>query len=291
MKKEDKTKLEQLFKEIKQGNNQNIEELYKRYNKIVYGIAFSILKNKEDSEDIVQIVFSKLYTIDKSKLPKEKAGTWLYKVTKNEAISLLRKKHDNENLDNIYNYENQNNEINEFIDKEHYNKLINKLGKKEQEIVSLKILSNLTFQEISQMLGEPESTIKWRYYKAIYTLKITLSNLGMFIITFVLGILTLKKQKKEAPITKEDEYTDNIGNQVETTPDEPIYREEQKINSIVEDTENTIENVVIEDTISNTTNYVSIGIFSISAIFLILTIIFSIFLTKYQLNTRKKSSK
>ena len=88
MKKEEKAKLEQLFKEIKYGNKKKIEELYDKYNKIVYGIAFSILKNKEDSEDVVQIVFLKLYDIDNSKLPKEKAGTWLYTVAKNEALTL-----------------------------------------------------------------------------------------------------------------------------------------------------------------------------------------------------------
>lgn len=49
---------------------------------MIYGIAFSILKNKEDSEDVVQIVFSKLYVLDKEKLPKEKEATWLYSVTK-----------------------------------------------------------------------------------------------------------------------------------------------------------------------------------------------------------------
>ena len=38
--------------------------------------------------------------------------------------------------------------------------------------------------------------MKWRYYKAIHTLKITLSNLSMFIITFVFGIIILKNDKK-----------------------------------------------------------------------------------------------
>lgn len=43
---------------------------------------------------------------------------------------------------------------------------------KVNEIVSLKILSNLTFAEIGKLLGESTNTVKWRYYKAIYALKI-----------------------------------------------------------------------------------------------------------------------
>jgi len=284
MKKGDKIKLDQLFKEMKQGNAQMIQEIYNRYHRLVYGIAFSILKNKEDAEDVMQIVFSKLYSIDKSKLPKEKAGTWLYSVTKNEALAILRRKGEYVSLEDIYNCENTRNEIDSFIDKESYNKLINKLSQKEQEIVSLKILSKLTFQEIAEMLGESENTIKWRYYKAIYTLRITLSNLGMFIITFVLGIVTLKNQKKEA------EDTNKVSDEIEIQPSEPVYRDDEESTSKVEEMENTefIENVIVEYPTSNTTNYVSTGIFGISAIFLILTIIFSLSLAKYQLNKRKK---
>lgn len=281
--------LKELFIEIKHNNKIALEKLYNRYNKLVYGIAFSILKNKEDSEDVVQTVFSKLYILEKDKLPTDKIGTWLYTVTKNEALLLLRKNNNDVNLDTIYDLEDENNEINKFINKDSYNRLINGLNQKEQEVVSLKILSNFTFKEIGELLGESANTIKWRYYKSIYSLRIMLSNLGMFIITFVLGIVTLKNQKKSAPIIKEDENFNNI------TGEDTANKENDRIdtNEVIQDNENTdsFENVIIEDTNINTTNYLSIGIFSISAIFLAITITFSIFLAKHQLKVKKKSSK
>ena len=277
--------LKELFIEIKHNNKIAFEKLYNRYNKLVYGIAFSILKNKQDSEDVVQTVFSKIYTLEKDKLPTDKVGTWLYKVTKNETLLFLRKKDNNIDLDTIYNLKNENNEIDQFISRDSYNKLINSLNSKEQQIVSLKILSNLTFDEIGKLIGESTNTVKWRYYKAIHTLKIALSNLGMFIITFVLGIITLKEQKKGSPAIKEDQnIIDDNKNEVET---------ENKENEKVQENENTdsFENTIIEQPIIDTTNYLSIGMFSISAIFLVLTIIFSIFLAKHQLNAKKKASK
>lgn len=283
------SELEELFIEIKHNNKIGLEKLYNRYNKLVYGIAFSILKNKEDSEDVVQTVFSKLYILEKDKLPTDKIGTWLYTVTKNEALLLLRKNNNDVNLDTIYDLEDENNEIDKLINKDSYNRLIDGLNQKEQEIVSLKILSNFTFQEIGELLGESANTIKWRYYKSIYSLRIMLSNLGMFIITFVLGIATLKNQKKSEPIIKEDENFNNI------TGEDTANKENDRIdtNEVIQDKENTdsFENVIIEDTNINTTNYLSIGIFSISAIFLIITITFSIFFTKHQLKVKKKSSK
>lgn len=281
--------LKELFIEIKHNNKIALEKLYNRYNKLVYGIAFSILKNKEDSEDVVQTVFSKLYILEKDKLPTDKIGTWLYTVTRNETLLLLRKNNNDVNLDTIYDLEDENNEIDKFINKDSYNRLINGLNQREQEIVSLKILSNFTFKEIGELLGESANTIKWRYYKSIYSLRIMLGNLGMFIITFVLGIATLKNQKKSAPIIKEDENFNNI------TGEDTENKENDRIdtNEVIQDNENTdsFENVIIKDTNINTTNYLSIGMFSISAIFLAITITFSIFLAKHQLKVKKKSSK
>lgn len=307
MEKINENELRELVLEIKHNNKMALEKLYNRYNKLVYGIAFSMLKNKEDSEDVVQTVFSKLYILEKDKLPTDKIGTWLYTVTKNEALLLLRKNNNDVNLDTIYDLEDENNEIDKLINKDSYNRLIDGLNQKEQEIVSLKILSNFTFQEIGELLGESANTIKWRYYKSIYSLRIMLSNLGMFIITFVLGIATLKNQKKSAPINKADQDTNStqITNGTEnkenqSTNNTPIKNdaehkenEEFRENEIIQDNESTnnFENVIIEDTNINTANYVSMGIFSVSTIFLALTIIFSIFSVKHQLKAKKKSSK
>lgn len=281
--------LKELFIEIKNNNKIAFEKLYNKYNKLVYGIAFSILKNKPDSEDVAQTVFSKIYTLEKEKLPKDKIGSWLYSVTKNETLLLLRKKDNSIDLEDIYNIKDENNEMDKFISQDSYNRLINSLNPKEQEVVSLKLLSNLTFKEIGNLLGESTNTVKWRYYKAIHTLKITLSNLSMFIITFVFGIMILKNDKKELPVIKEDQNSINSNkNEIETENKE---NEKLEDSEIIQENEDFSENTIVEEQIMDTTNYLSIGMFSVSAIFLILTIIFSIFLTKHQLNAKKKASK
>lgn len=281
--------LKELFIEIKNNNKIAFEKLYNKYNKTVYGIAFSILKNKPDSEDVVQTVFTKIYTLEKDKLPKDKIGSWLYSVTKNETLLLLRKKDNSIDLEDIYNIKDENNEMDKFISQDSYNRLINSLNPKEQEVVSLKLLSNLTFKEIGSLLGESTNTVKWRYYKAIHTLKITLSNLGMFIITFVFGIMILKNDKKELPVIKDDQ--NNINSNKNEIEAENKENEKLEDSEIIQENEDFSENTIVEEQIIDTTNYLSIGMFSVSAIFLILTIIFSIFLTKHQLNAKKKASK
>ena len=288
MKKQEREELKAIFNDLRNGNKESIENLYKKYNKMIYGVAFGILKNKEDSEDIVQTVFSKLYTIDKEKMPKDKEATWLYTVTKNEALLFLRKKSDAYDLEQVYNVENQNNEINELIDKENYNQLINKSESKEKEIVSLKVISNFSFKQISELLGEPTGTVKWRYYKSIYALRLILSNLGMSIITFVLGIVSFKKTNKTPNgVINQEEMHDKNENKNEESMNDSFKEENDEIKTDEEIKENTTTQEIIE----NNVNYLGYGIMSISAVFLTLTIIFAIILKKHQLNSRKKSSK
>ena len=222
-------------------------------------------------------------------MPKDKEATWLYTVTKNEAVLFLRKKSDAYDLEQVYNVENKNNEINEIIDKKNYNQLINKLDSEEKEIVSLKVISNFSFKQISELLGEPTGTVKWRYYKSIYALRLILSNLGMSIITFVLGIVSFKKTNKTPNgVINQEEMHDKNENKNEESMNDSFKEENDEIKTDEEIKENTTTQEII---IENNVNYLGYGIMSISAVFLTLTIIFAIILKKHQLNSRKKSSK
>ena len=54
MEKIKKQDLHLIFQQIKNGDSEKINVLYSKYDRLVYGIAFSILKNKEDSEEFLQ---------------------------------------------------------------------------------------------------------------------------------------------------------------------------------------------------------------------------------------------
>lgn len=292
MRKINDIQLKELFIEIKNNNKIAFEKLYNQYNKLVYGIAFSILKNNQDSEDIVQNVFTKLYTMDKSKLPNNNEATWIYSVTKNETLNFLQKKHSDISLENVYEIEDTDNEINEIIDKDTYNRLISKLDDKEKEIISLKILANFSFDEIGTLLNKPTGTIKWKYYKSIHTLKILLSSLGMFFVSFISSIIFFKNGAKKSDTVKEDVCDTEDNNFIEDEETKRDPTEENKENIISDENEEQIqENVVVDVPVRNNINYMGIGFMGISSVFFIITIIFSIIFAKHQLKIRKKLSK
>lgn len=289
MKKINVEELRELFIEIKYGNNIAFEKLYKNYKNLVYKIAYSILKNSYDSDDIVQIVFEKIYSIDKDKLPTRNESSWLYSVTKNETINYLNKKKNHIELEEIYEIEDNNNEINELINKDSYNRLIGKLNENEKEIISLKILSNLSFKEIAKLLNKPTGTIKWIYYKSINTLKLLLSNLAMF--TFISSCFAMKNRKKLSPKLNVDESNQTKEEiKDEITEDKELLQDNKK-STITNDKSSQMQESVIEEVPNISNNYLSISLIGVSTIFFILTIIFSIIFTKHQLKRRKKLSK
>ena len=279
--------LKNLFAKIKNNNNTAFEELYSKYSKLIYKIAYSILKNKSDAEDITQIVFEKIYSMDKENLPTKNETSWIYSVTKNETLNYFKSNRNNINLDDIYEIEDNNQEISKIIDQENYNRLISKLNDNEKEIISLKIISNFSFEEIGKILNMPTGTVKWRYYKAINTLKLLLSNLTMFIISFISSIYALKSIKKIISPIQEENVIENIV----IAADENQKQQYEKSENTQQNSQEEINTTIIEETNENEVNYPAIGLMEISTVFLMLTIIFSIIFAKYQLKLKKNLSK
>lgn len=326
MKKIDEKELHDLFAEFKNNNQAAYNELYKKYYSLVYGIAFSVMKNKEDSEDIVNEVFTKIYKIDKEKLPVSGESSWLFTVTRNECFSTIRKAKQNVSIDEIYEVPSKSQEIEEIIDIDYYNKIISKLSEQEKTIVSLKILSNFTFSKISQIMGIPIGTVQWKYYKAMNSLKISISGLAGATIAFMLVFLRREKIVREKPYkankneaeerasysnkssTKDAEVDESprFGQASEAAPQENNNEQEikqadtAKTNVTQEEKTKTEDNQVQETITSvqveepqNNENKKGWDNFSVAGISIGIAclIIFTIFFTKYQQKLNKKSSK
>ena len=305
-----KQELHEIFQKAKQGEANALKELHEKYHKLIYSIAFSILKNKEDSEDVVQIVFLKIFQTDKNKLPTANEASWLYSLTKNETLNYLRKKKLEVNIDEIYYMSEEDNELNKIIDNDSYNRIITKLDKQAQEIVSLKILSNMSFREISLLLNMPMGTVQWKYYTSLYTLRLLLGNISMVIIgilIFVKANLSNKKMEQnsenveneaESGEGKNEQFENEINSSKENETDSTISSDNLLDNiaeNVIDNTDAFTQNEIIEIEEAQENNYentnYNIGILSFTGIFLVFTIIFTIIFVKHQQMTHKNVSK
>lgn len=82
----------QLLKEISLGNEKSFRVLFDYYWKSIYGVAYSLTKSTELSEEIVQDVFLKIWMNREKLIAIEKIDGYLFMVARNHIYNLLRKK-------------------------------------------------------------------------------------------------------------------------------------------------------------------------------------------------------
>lgn len=314
MNKINKKELHEIFINLRKKQQDAYNKLYENYYKLIYGIVFSILKNKDDSEDITHEIFTKIYKLDVNKLPTNNESSWLFTVSKNECYLYLRKSKPNINIEEIYEIPESLNYLDEIIDIEYYNKLIKGLKEDEKLIVSLKVLSNFTFNKIAQIMNIPIGTVQWKYYKAINSLKISVSSLVGAVIAFVIVVARGEFLKNKMYLNKKietdnlednqdivseenNEAEDNVSNQ-----DNESIKENDEIQNVVKPdnniTTNKNEQNVNQETVQSTvteTQEKSNKIDGLQVICLsigiICLIIFITFFKIYQQKLRKRTSK
>lgn len=296
MEKIKKQDLHLIFQQIRNRDTSKLNDLYSKYNKLVYGIAFSILKNKEDSEDIVQIVFTKIFEMDKSKFPTNNETSWLYSLTKNETLNYLRKQKEDVSLEDIYYIAEEDEELNKIIEKDKYNRIISKLNEQEREIISLKILSNMSFKEISLLLKIPIGTVQWKYYTAVHTLRLLLGNISMFVLGTLLYITSNMSNRTMGEANLGNEMsTVNECEEKDQTENQASSSIESNIDSSTSTDDIIMQNEIIEVPESERMTYentnIDVGILSFAGIFLLFSIIFTIIFIKHQQNANKNVSK
>jgi RNA polymerase sigma-70 factor, ECF subfamily len=82
----------QMIASVLAGNSQTFHELIRPYERSVYVMALSLLKNEADAEDAAQEAFLKAYRNLKGFRAEAKFSTWLISIVLNEARSRLRRK-------------------------------------------------------------------------------------------------------------------------------------------------------------------------------------------------------
>lgn len=312
MKKIDEEELHELFEKMRQTDLKAYEELYKKYYNLVHNIAFSVLKNYENAEDIAQNVFVKIGNLEQEKLPKNYEASWLYTVTKNECISFIRKNKETSSIENRIENENDKNEIEAVIQNSSYQNLLGSLEQVEKQIIFLKIEAGYSFKEIAKLLKMPMGTVQWKYYKSLHSLKLLIGNLSMFIIGTITCILN-KKQVKKSNINntekteqrEKENVTQNNNMKEENQKNCDTEQDSIKNNSKQEETSANIiaenngqeeikqgEQTIIEtELVENRIVPKDIILYGLTSVFLFFTIFFTIISIKNQQNRKKRTSK
>lgn len=165
-----------LIKLSRSGDRNAFAELVSLYQEKIQRLAFKMLNNKLDTEDIVQETFIRVYLNLNRFDDTQNFSTWIYRIGKNLCIDLLRKKKNVYSLDAEFsededaNYYSrlQSNEAtpeHSVIEREtraQIVKVIDKLSAKYKLVIILYYLQGLSLLEISDKLNLPVTTVKSR---------------------------------------------------------------------------------------------------------------------------------
>ena len=83
---------EKLLQELKSGIPSAFKRLFNLYSPRTFNVAFRMLQNKQDAEDVTQDVFLQVYKSLKHFRGDAKISTWLYRITVNLSLNHQRKR-------------------------------------------------------------------------------------------------------------------------------------------------------------------------------------------------------
>ncbi len=169
----------QIISEYVSGNRDIAATAFvRKYQKFVYSVALRYIKDEDDAYDVSQDVFIKALNNLHKFRQESSIKTWLYKITANTSKTHLRKKKlmtffklndseeaDIENLQISYDMPSKSIEDQEF--ENNFLKLLNKLPDKQRETFALRYFDNLSYEEISNLLGTSIGGLKANYYQAV----------------------------------------------------------------------------------------------------------------------------
>ena len=156
-----------LVARIKEGDNVAFYNIYERYCKRLYGFVLRYIKTEADADEIVQIVFVRIWENRNKINTYSSFESFLFTIAYNETISLLRKKAvEKKYLEHLKSLQDKQ-KARDFVDEIHFkflNDKVKELAKgltpRQQEIFRLSREEGLCYADIAAKLNISPNTVK-----------------------------------------------------------------------------------------------------------------------------------
>ena len=155
------------------------EELMRRYQRTLFNVCARYLNNERDADDVCQEVMLKVLYGLKNFEGKSKFKTWLYSITYNECITQYRKDRRKRRLSDALALE-PNDEASEESDPKAedqggLDRWLVQVNPIDREILVLRFVAELEFQEIADIMNMGLSATKMRYKRVLDRLRVNLT--------------------------------------------------------------------------------------------------------------------
>ena len=177
-------KEKELIQKLKNSRSKDnaFRELVNQSKKNLYFQIRRLLLDHEDTNDVLQNVYIKIYRSIKKFKEESKLSTWMYRIAYNESINFLKSKEKKFffSSDVMYNTMINNLRDDPYFDGDELDiklqAIIAKLPPKQKLVFQMKYYDDLKFKEISQILGTSVGALKTSYHLAKNKIKKEISD-------------------------------------------------------------------------------------------------------------------
>jgi RNA polymerase sigma factor (sigma-70 family) len=167
---------EALVALVARGDEPALAELYDRFGRVAYGLAFKILRDRALAEDAVQEAFLAVWrSAGRFIAERAKASTWILTLVHRRAVDLVRRQQLRraEPLEAVSQVSGQTTEEQAWLRlrQERVREAVRRLPDQQREALELAYFGGFTQSELADRLGEPLGTIKSRMFTGLARLR------------------------------------------------------------------------------------------------------------------------
>lgn len=171
-----------LVERYRGGDREAFTELVVRYQRPIYNAAFWMLRRAEDANDVTQEVFLKVAERLDDYDPRYKFFSWIYRIAVNESLNVLRRSRREEALDDDIDIPaadsaNPEHQVGNAELSRRIQGTMMKMSTNDRMVLTLRHFSELSYEEIGQVLDLDEKTVKSRLFEARHRLGDLLKDL------------------------------------------------------------------------------------------------------------------
>ena len=174
---------EELVEAVARADEDALGELYDRFGKVAYGLAYRVLQDASLAEDAVQEAFLQIWRGAGAYRPERaKASTWLLTFVHRRAVDLVRREQARRTEPVVAEPQGSDPGADEAAVSRSRREIVQgalrSLPAEQREPIELAYYGGLTQAELAERLGQPLGTIKSRMFTGLQRLRVLLAEAG-----------------------------------------------------------------------------------------------------------------